>query len=55
MTDANYHESLGTCCALSEDKLTAVVGGAKAAPLPSKLASGKVFEIDDFSFDIEQV
>jgi hypothetical protein len=40
---------------MSEDELDAITGGDKAAPPPSKPASGKLFEIDDFSFDIEQV
>jgi hypothetical protein len=55
MSDTNHHESTGCCRVLSEDDLNAVTGGAKAAPPPSKPSSGKLFEVDDFSFDIEQV
>jgi hypothetical protein len=55
MTDANCHDSSGPCRVLSEHDLDAVVGGAKAAPPPSKPSSGKLFEVEDYSFDIEQV
>jgi hypothetical protein len=40
---------------LSEAELDAVVVGAKTSPPSSRSASGKIFEIDDFSFDTEQV
>ena len=56
MINMNCNESTGSSGVLSDDELNAVVGGdGKAAPPPSKPASGAVFEIDDFSFDIEQV
>ena len=54
MTDMDCHESTDDCRELSEDDLNAVAGGVRAAPPPSKPSSGKVFEIEDFSFDIEQ-
>ncbi len=38
---------------LSIDELSQVIGGAIAQAPQTK--QGKVFEIDDFSFDIEQV
>jgi hypothetical protein len=56
MINMNCNKSTGSFRALSEDELNAVAGGdAKAAPPPSKLASGNVFEIEDYSFDIGQV
>ena len=56
MINTNCNESTGSSRMLSDDELNAVVGGdAKAAPPPTKQASGTVFEVDDFSFDIEQV
>jgi hypothetical protein len=54
MTAMNCYESAGSFRVLSEDEMHAVVGGkAKAAAAPSKPVSGKVFEIEDFSFDVE--
>jgi hypothetical protein len=45
MTDMNDHASTGRYRPLSEDELNAVAGGAKAAAPPSKVTSGKLFEI----------
>jgi hypothetical protein len=56
MTNMKRNESTGIYRALSEVDLNVIVGGgAKAAAPPSKPVTGQVFEIDDFSFDIEQV
>ena len=42
--------------ALTEAELDAVTGGDAKAPAPAaKLAPGKLFEVEDYSFDIEQV
>ena len=56
MTDTNCTESTGSHRALSEDELNAVVGGdAKPAAPPAKPSSATLFEVQDYSFDIEQV
>lgn len=56
MTDMNWNQSTGTSRMLSDDELNAVAGGTtKVAPAPSKPTSGTLFEIDDYSFDVEQV
>ena len=55
MTEMNRNERTACYRALSEDELNAVAGGAATAAAPaSQPSSGKVFEIEDFSFDIEQ-
>jgi hypothetical protein len=41
---------------LSLDELNSVAGGTKTAPTPKKTTTAKsrLFEVEDYSFDIEQ-
>lgn len=56
MIDMNRAAGTGRYRTLSEDELNVVAGGdAKAAAPAPKQSSGGLFEIEDYSFDIEQV
>ena len=56
MDDGNGCQRSGFYCMLSEDELNAIVGGdGKTAPPAAKPTSRGLFEINDYSFDIEQV
>ena len=47
------NETMDTLHELAFNELNEVTGGASAPPPPTK--QGHVFEIEDYSFDIEQV
>ena len=55
MTDKNPAANTHIDRALTENELDAVAGGAdKKAPPPKQPTKG-IFEISDYSFDIEQI
>ncbi len=56
MIDTNHHPSNSSGFALSDEELNAVAAGAPKAAAPvAKPTSRTLFEIEDYSFDIEQV
>jgi hypothetical protein len=48
-------DDLGGCRELLMDELNAIAGGNGKAPAPAAKTSSGLFEIEDYSFDIEQV
>jgi hypothetical protein len=57
MTEKNRAERIGADSELTDDELNVVVGGAGKTPAPKKAPVSKssgLFEVEDYSFDVEQ-